>query len=294
MILEPENPLGPAMADRNLFEWLDAFASRLGPHNTTRLVLWTLYKFMNRKTGCCFPSIDKISEASGLTSRCVRNQLKKAEDEGWITRSQKNIPGRGWALYHYQCRIPAKVRNEIQCQVKNGPERGSAPQGDGPERGSGGAEYDDIKVRNEVPTNYTVNYSRNQPTTAQKILSMGLNSEFTKQCDRLRELSNRNGKMFDPDKFIKDHDQNNFHPKAIIEAFTALADRWATVNTTPERYAMGIIRRINGKYYEQDSISESNEHKKQLQASAEELPRFEPDSEQWAAAKTKIKSNAVN
>jgi len=315
----------------SIFEWRDAFTSIWGPYHTIRLVLWTLLKFMNHKSCSCFPSIDTLAITSGLSARSVGVLLKKAEEQGWITRSQKKIPGQRWALYHYQCKIPDKVRKQLRylraegreaasvplsegeeaasvplsegeeaasVPLSEGEEAASVPLSEGEELGAQGAKPDGNKVPKQLPTNKPTNYPSNSSTTVQGTLLKGLGPELDQLCKQLTGLVSNSGKKFNPNKFIEDQIQNSVHHKAILHALRSLSENWEGVKY-PVRYAMSIIKKINGNFNEEESIIKSEAHKKQLKSAADELrarddiPKFEPNPEQWEAAKKNIRSKSV-
>ena len=282
----------------SIFEWRDAFTSIWGPYHTIRLVLWTLLKFMNHKSCSCFPSIDTLAITSGLSARSVGVLLKKAEEQGWITRSQKKIPGQRWALYHYQCKIPDKVRKQLRYLRAEGREAASVPLSEGEELGAQGAKPDGNKVPKQLPTNKPTNYPSNSSTTVQGTLLKGLGPELDQLCKQLTGLVSNSGKKFNPNKFIEDQIQNSVHHKAILHALRSLSENWEGVKY-PVRYAMSIIKKINGNFNEEESIIKSEAHKKQLKSAADELrarddiPKFEPNPEQWEAAKKNIRSKSV-
>lgn len=85
-------PAGHAMsgnASLLLFQWRDAFCSQAGPPATTRLVLWTLSKYMGLDGTDAFPNQETIAHASGLGLRTVKEHLEYAEEAGWISRNPR-------------------------------------------------------------------------------------------------------------------------------------------------------------------------------------------------------------
>ena len=99
------NPRSPA----KLFSWRSAFTSKLGPKDSsTRLVLLTLSLFMDETGGSCYPSQQRISDASGLTKPTVIDHLERAERGGWIIRRERS-PGKIRGGHSYQAAIPDHV-----------------------------------------------------------------------------------------------------------------------------------------------------------------------------------------
>lgn len=107
---------------KDLFAWRGSVASELGPTSpTTRHVLLTLSIYMNRNTLSCFPSIETISKATGLSKRSVCTHLTIAEDQGWINKIRLGKVGRGWKLNSYKALFPGEVVQEVQhVGVKDG------------------------------------------------------------------------------------------------------------------------------------------------------------------------------
>jgi len=281
-----------------LFEWRDAFSSEYGPYSTIRLLLWTLSKFMNPKGRQCFPSINTLATASGLSARSVGLQLKRAENEGWIIRKQKRNTGQQWALYHYECNVPEKVRKQLRYLQPKGEEAASVPSGKGEELDAQGSKLDGKKVPKQVPTNSLGNF----PTDVEKIFTKGLDDDLKQICGRLKSLAASNGNKFNPTEFAENQIRNGAHPKAVVKALEKLHSGWNGIKY-PIRYASAIIEKIDRNYHqmdaEADSIRESNAHKENIKHLDEQgrvgelFRRFEPDPEQWAVTKKKIRAIGV-
>ena len=93
-----------------LFEWKHTFMSEHGPEPTTRLVLCALSNHMNENGESCYPSIARLSMETGLNRNTVMRHLKKAVDDGWITRGIKGFSGQGWKRNEYKAAIPEKYQ----------------------------------------------------------------------------------------------------------------------------------------------------------------------------------------
>lgn len=128
---------------RPLFDWRSALASPFGPKNpTTRHVLLTLSLHMSPKGDSCFPSIDLLTEESGLSRRAVVTHLRTAADEGWIgkrERPEKN--GQGWRRIEYFPLIPQGVEQQVKAwmeerSARRAPAQGGAPRSKGGARGA--------------------------------------------------------------------------------------------------------------------------------------------------------------
>ena len=83
------------------FEWYNAIIDESDLPSTTRLVLLTLFRFMN-SDGACWPSVSKLAEGTGLTRRTVGAHLERAEEAGWIDR----VRDHGGVPFTYFARNP--------------------------------------------------------------------------------------------------------------------------------------------------------------------------------------------
>lgn len=113
---------------RPLFDWRSAVASPFGPKNpTTRHVLLTLSLHMSAKGDSCFPSIERLTEESGLSRRAVLTHLAAAAEQGWICkrdRPEKN--GQGWRRIEYFSLIPKGIEEAVKSWAEGGA-RGALP-----------------------------------------------------------------------------------------------------------------------------------------------------------------------
>lgn len=91
-----------------LFTWRSAVASKHGPKSpTTRHVLLTLSLYMSEKGDSCFPSIETLTEDTGLSRRAVLSHIKKAREDGWIDRKLLGMAGQKWRRSEYRATVPA-------------------------------------------------------------------------------------------------------------------------------------------------------------------------------------------
>jgi hypothetical protein len=118
---------------------------------TTRHVLLTISCFMNDVGGGCYPTQEKLAEASGLTDRAIRKHIDDAVSAGWLKKKEHGFRGQKWRSYEYEAAWPGETADPQD--VVGRAERGSGPfDGEGAEPHAQGAEPDDKKVRNDVPT----------------------------------------------------------------------------------------------------------------------------------------------
>jgi len=128
---------------RPLFDWRSAVASKFGPEKpTTRFVLLTLALHMSPKGDSCWPSIDLLSEESGLSRRAVIEHLQLAEQNGWIAKRDRSTrSGQGWRRVEYFCTIPpgieTRVRNhDSERGAPESPPKAGDPSAEGGDRDS--------------------------------------------------------------------------------------------------------------------------------------------------------------
>ena len=99
---------------------------------TTRHVLLTLSIYMNEAGKGCFPSVDEIVSATGLSKRAVLTHLQAAVDAGWLVRRELGLRGRKWRRSEYESRWPDRggaMVDEDQDEDEGG-ERGAPPHAD--------------------------------------------------------------------------------------------------------------------------------------------------------------------
>jgi hypothetical protein len=139
--------------------------SKLPP--TTRHVLLTLSLYINEVGESAYPSIETLAVDTGLTERAVGAHLRQARDAGWLTVAKHGFRGQRWANNEYFPQLPnseafEEYINPLKGQ-ESGSEKGQEPRSEpskGQERRSKGQEPRSSKVRNDVPTNYPDELSR--------------------------------------------------------------------------------------------------------------------------------------
>jgi hypothetical protein len=100
------------------YEWQRAIsASNLDP--VTRGVLWALSLYINKSTGCAFPSLRTLSSASGYSLDAVRRHIKIALNSGWIEISNAALEGQGWRRNAYIPMIPEGAPRRLETKRKH-------------------------------------------------------------------------------------------------------------------------------------------------------------------------------
>ncbi len=159
------------------FEWQRAIASDNGPSSpTTRLVLFALSVFMDQNCGNCFPSTKKLSDATGLSERCVCEHLAKAEKNGWIEKIEKTGNGQAWKKHSYEALIPKKALIESKHLSTKGTDAKSAHCQKGTDSHSKGTDSDDIKALTEGQS--TITYTKSYTTHNAKTFLLKDGSSF--------------------------------------------------------------------------------------------------------------------
>lgn len=139
-----------------------------GPaRSTTRHVLLTLATHVDRDL-VAFPSIETLTGESGLSDRAVRMHLTIAERGGWIQRSARREGGKAWANYVYRLTLPPVAAASSAGAIYEGAAAdaaASSPEGpaslsEGAAPHSEGPAPDGTLVRQDVPTNSTMNIPR--------------------------------------------------------------------------------------------------------------------------------------
>ena len=90
-----------------LFTWRSAIASEQGPGPTTRHVLLTLSLHMSERGDSCWPSQDTLAMETGLSLRAVKEHLKLAHQQGWISSRDRHTNGKAWRHKEYFSLLPA-------------------------------------------------------------------------------------------------------------------------------------------------------------------------------------------
>ena len=89
-----------------VIKWRNAVLGPDGPrHATTRYVLLTLSYHMSADGDSCFPSHEKLAEETGLSVRCIFNQLKLARAEQWVVVTKKTGV-HPWKYNSYEASVP--------------------------------------------------------------------------------------------------------------------------------------------------------------------------------------------
>ena len=149
---------------RPLFDWRAAVASPYGPKNpTTRHVLLTLSLHMSPRGDSCFPSIELLTEESGLARRSVAGHLGIAATDGWIgKRERPEKSGQGWRRIEYFPQIPEGVEQAVKAWA----EERSAPRAprQGGATGAEGGASDDKKVVHHVHSSSSVELFNERPS----------------------------------------------------------------------------------------------------------------------------------
>jgi Helix-turn-helix domain len=100
------------------YEWQRAIsASNLDP--VTRGVLWALSLYINKSTGCAFPSLRTLSSASGYSLDAVRRHIKIALNSGWIEINNAALEGQGWRRNAYIPMIPEGAPRRLETKRKH-------------------------------------------------------------------------------------------------------------------------------------------------------------------------------
>jgi hypothetical protein len=100
------------------YEWQRAIsASNLDP--VTRGVLFALSLYINKSTGCAFPSLRTLSSASGYSLDAVRRHIKIALNSGWIEINNAELEGQGWRRNAYIPMIPEGTPRRLETKHKH-------------------------------------------------------------------------------------------------------------------------------------------------------------------------------
>lgn len=106
--------------DNRAWTWRHAIL-RSGLPATTRHVLLTLSCFMNDVGGGCYPTQEQLAEATGLTDRAVRTHLEKAEELGWLGRTEHGFRGQRWRNHEYFAKWPGLLDVDEGAEPRSGP-----------------------------------------------------------------------------------------------------------------------------------------------------------------------------
>ncbi len=101
-----------------IWSWRQAIEkSTLKP--MTKLVLYTLANHMNDHGQGCFPSIPTIAISTGLKERAVFNNIKLAEEAGFLIRKKRQLAGKKWASNEYHACYPKEVHVDASQEDNN-------------------------------------------------------------------------------------------------------------------------------------------------------------------------------
>ena len=121
---------------------------------TTRHVLLTIGCYMNEVGGGCYPTIDTLASATGLSERAVRMHIGVAKEAGWLIVKEHGFRGQKWRNHEYEAAWPeAKPKASESAEDRTEPPAES--QRTGAEQIEEAAEPDaapsEVQVRNVVP-----------------------------------------------------------------------------------------------------------------------------------------------
>ena len=149
-------------ARRFLFAWRHALNSAEGPRRAPdRQVALVVSLYMNGDGLGAWPSQETLAVRTALTARTVRDALKRLCSERWLSRdarkSPRGVKSKRWG-YEYRARLPRKLANAYV----NG-ERPSLFNGKDPGQVTAkkNGEIHDKRIRNDVPTNTSKEYVKN-------------------------------------------------------------------------------------------------------------------------------------
>ncbi len=131
------------MSQREAWTWRHAILkSDLPP--TTRHVLLTLACHISDAGDACHPTVQQLTEETGLSKRAVLTHLKAAEAAGWISVGMHGFGGQKWARNEYRITVPGtsesvpagSLKSDAQLEIlsEKGGERGAPPLQKGGER----------------------------------------------------------------------------------------------------------------------------------------------------------------
>jgi hypothetical protein len=170
---------------------------------------------MNQHGESCYPSIEMIAKASGLSKRAVITHLDTAEKEGFLTVQAHGFRGQKWKRNEYSASFPDKKGGERPAPR---PEKGGEPH-------SKGGEPHDMKVVNHVhqDKNNPVNNPKNNP----------LGGREREALDLIRQALPDLTRLLGPKKVILQTDTRRFlracgklpdeTPQRILDAVTLYA-----------------------------------------------------------------------
>lgn len=93
---------------------------------TTRHVLLTLSVFMDEAGQSCYPSVEDLMAATGLSKNAVLKHLAEACEAGWLVRRPHGYRGQKWRRFEYEACWPGRDLVAAGCDGEGGA-RGEPP-----------------------------------------------------------------------------------------------------------------------------------------------------------------------
>ena len=103
---------------RDLFAWMRAFTGSKHLPATTRLVLFSHMRFMNREGGSCWVGVRRLAEAAGLDKGTVAKHRQAAIVAGWLIASPHSRYSRSRS---FEAAIPDELAAEFSPDAKGSP-----------------------------------------------------------------------------------------------------------------------------------------------------------------------------
>ncbi|MBN9021301.1 MAG: helix-turn-helix domain-containing protein [Rhizobiales bacterium] len=132
------------------WSWRHAI-TRSGLSPTTRHVLLTLSIFMDEAGGSCFPPVDDIVAATGLSKRAVLTHLEAACEAGWLRKQAHGYRGQKWRRQEYEALWPERdvVPREDDADASGAGAAEAAGEAEGGERGAPPSSTEVVNVVHE-------------------------------------------------------------------------------------------------------------------------------------------------
>ncbi len=102
---------------RDLFAWMRAFTGFNQLPATTRLVLFSHMRFMNREGGGCWVGVRRLAEAAGLDKGTVAKHRQVAILAGWLIASPHSRYSRSRS---FEAAIPDELAADFSPNAKGG------------------------------------------------------------------------------------------------------------------------------------------------------------------------------
>jgi hypothetical protein len=103
---------------RDLFAWMRAFTGSNHLPATTRLVLFSHMRFMNREGGSCWVGVRRLAEAAGLDKGTVAKHRQAAIVAGWLIASPHSRYSRSRS---FEAAIPDELAAQFSADAKGLP-----------------------------------------------------------------------------------------------------------------------------------------------------------------------------